>query len=86
MQQTHYFDKTPYGQSTNVPKNIFYMDNSRASATNCMSATGGHLEEDAIQIASVCTCDHCPSSGIEEQYKKCCHEVAGWQENYNFTG
>ena len=49
-------------------------------------STGGHLGEDDIQSASVCTCRHCPSSGIEERYKKCCHEVAGWQENYNFTG
>ena len=47
---------------------------------------GGHVREDLGLSVSVCTCANCPSSGIEENYKKCCHEVAGWQEEYNFTG
>ena len=49
-------------------------------------SSGGHVRENLRQSVSVCTCTNCPSSGIEENYKKCCHEVAGWQEEYNFTG
>jgi hypothetical protein len=46
--------------------------------------SGGSAPQAPVQV-SVCTCDGCPQMEITEELKSC-HEVMGWQREYNFEG
>ena len=71
----------PYRDDPPAPKK----NNPELSDRNDLSGSDALSHEVSSVSRPVCTCGKCITN-IAEEDRKCCQDVPGWQEQYNFEG